>query len=649
MRSLTVKKLLLLFPITFFIIFIVNMTLDKISMNIMHGQLKQSEINIQVIQQLGIIDMYHEGLKAVVYKYQAMSNKIEASASIEEIAKEFTKNLNKTRQNLSDNVALLKSLEVTSQSIENYVQLAKNVVENDKSDTTDKIKLFEAAFTHLEEDLESLTSKYVELNNQQNAVATKESNYYSQISLALFIFSTIFIILLSFIINKRIMNILLSATTELNSEVNKVNLLITQLANSAGNLAGSSQAQATALQQTAASSEEITSMIKSASENASEATSKSMNTNDKAQTGLSIMQDLINAISNINSNNEKVMAEVNQSNEKFTEIIKVIQEIEQKTKVINDIVFQTKLLSFNASVEAARAGEHGKGFAVVAEEVGNLAQMSGLAAQEISTLLANSLNHVNTIVNQTTNNVGDVVSLSKNSIEQGSEVADKCNIALNEINHEAASLTKLMESIAAASREQSQGVFEISQAINQLNNSTQINATAARELNVTTEDLNELTGKLRDISGDLKKFLDGKITVSKFIWSDSYYLKVHAMDEEHKILIAKINNLAEQIETFGEKRHPNIINSFKELASFTVHHFENEEAYMKSINYPDLIPHQAIHKKLLATVGEFQEQVESGHFNAVKLMNFLNDWLLRHILNVDMKYAVHSKNFDQTH
>ena len=73
----------------------------------------------------------------------------------------------------------------------------------------------------------------------------------------------------------------------------------------------------------------------------------------------------------------------------------LISEIGNKTKVINDIVFQTKLLSFNASVEAARAGEHGKGFSVVAEEVGNLAHMSGNSAKEITQLLESSINRVN--------------------------------------------------------------------------------------------------------------------------------------------------------------------------------------------------------------------------------------------------------------
>ena len=81
----------------------------------------------------------------------------------------------------------------------------------------------------------------------------------------------------------------------------------------------------------------------------------------------------------------------------WLEILGYIKSIEEKTKVINDIVFQTKLLSFNASVEAARAGEQGKGFAVVAEEVGNLATMSGTSAEEISKLLESSISHIESI------------------------------------------------------------------------------------------------------------------------------------------------------------------------------------------------------------------------------------------------------------
>jgi methyl-accepting chemotaxis protein len=92
---------------------------------------------------------------------------------------------------------------------------------------------------------------------------------------------------------------------------------------------------------------------------------------------------------------------MHKTNENMADIVKSIAEIKTKTNVINDIVFQTKLLSFNASVEAARAGEHGKGFAVVAEEVGALAAMSGNASKEIAQLLDGSLSRVTVLADET--------------------------------------------------------------------------------------------------------------------------------------------------------------------------------------------------------------------------------------------------------
>ncbi len=86
---------------------------------------------------------------------------------------------------------------------------------------------------------------------------------------------------------------------------------------------------------------------------------------------------------------------------KFENVILIIEGIQVKSQVISDIVFQTRLLSFNASVEAARAGEHGKGFAVVAEEVGNLAQSSGQANREISAMLNSSIDDVRRIASST--------------------------------------------------------------------------------------------------------------------------------------------------------------------------------------------------------------------------------------------------------
>jgi methyl-accepting chemotaxis protein len=186
------------------------------------------------------------------------------------------------------------------------------------------------------------------------------------------------------------------------------------------------------------------------------------------------------------------MRDINESNAQIGEIVKVIREIDSKTKVINDIVFQTKLLSFNASVEAARAGEHGKGFAVVAEEVGNLAAMSGGAAEEISSLLESSIQKVESIA-----------GLTKTKVEGGTVVAQDCGSVLDDIVKSVTSVTKMAGEISSACTEQSQGVQEITKAMNQLDQMTQQNAatseeaaSAAEELSAQAESLNSLVRTL---------------------------------------------------------------------------------------------------------------------------------------------------------
>jgi methyl-accepting chemotaxis protein len=164
-----------------------------------------------------------------------------------------------------------------------------------------------------------------------------------------------------------------------------------QIASSSEELSQAATEQASSLEETSSSVEEMSSMVNINTENAKKASENSEISKRQAERGRTVVQEMVLSMSQINESNNNIMTQINHSNEQMGEIVKVIQEIETKTKVINDIVFQTKLLSFNASVEAARAGEQGKGFAVVAEEVGNLAQMSGNAAKEISEMLASSV------------------------------------------------------------------------------------------------------------------------------------------------------------------------------------------------------------------------------------------------------------------
>lgn len=156
-------------------------------------------------------------------------------------------------------------------------------------------------------------------------------------------------------------------------------------------------------------------------------------------------------------------------------------EITKILKVIDDIAFQTNLLSLNAAVEAARAGRHGKGFSVVADEVRNLAVRSAKAANETAQL----------------------IEASVQKISRGSELAEHTAKALGEIVTTATNLAALVGQIATASNDQASGVSQVSTGLNQIESVTHKNSAGSEELAATAEELNKQAVELQQM---LKQF-----------------------------------------------------------------------------------------------------------------------------------------------
>lgn len=266
----------------------------------------------------------------------------------------------------------------------------------------------------------------------------------------------------------------------------------TSMATTSDQLSSAATEQAAALQETVSAIDEVSAMVSKNAENARKSKEISQDSEKSALQGKKSMEEMITVIDEIHKSNTEMMEQIKKSNEEFTNIVNVINEIGNKTKVINDIVFQTKLLSFNASVEAARAGAHGKGFAVVAEEVGNLAQMSGNAAKEISGLLDSSIVKVESIVSETKSRVDRLVEAGKEKVDAGIKTAKSCSEVLEEIVASVSQVNQMVEEIATASNEQAQGVSEITKAMNQLDQVTQQNTTAA---NVSSDTATEVKNK----------------------------------------------------------------------------------------------------------------------------------------------------------
>lgn len=300
-----------------------------------------------------------------------------------------------------------------------------------------------------------------------------------------------------------------SATALLSKNSDELNEASVRIAAQSTELSESATEQAAALQETMSAVDEISAMVEKNAEAAGRSKEVSENSKQAAERGRGIVEQMIQAMGEIDSANNEISSEMNESNKQLNEITQLINDIGSKTKVINEIVFQTKLLSFNASVEAARAGEYGKGFSVVAEEVGNLAQMSGNAAKEISTLLDESVRKVNQIVAESKSRVDKIIQSSKHKVEAGAQVARDCNEALEEILTNVANVDNLVSEIAVASNEQSAGIKEISKAVGQMEQVTQQNSTVAQESSTAAEQLRAQSTDLHNLVLTVAQHVNG--------------------------------------------------------------------------------------------------------------------------------------------
>jgi len=336
--------------------------------------------------------------------------------------------------------------------------------------------------------------------------------YQNGISLSIFgaLIVTIVSLFLGFILATKISNTLNFVKIELVKSFDQILDNSNKVAKAAGSLSESTSEQAAAIQETSASMEEMTSMINKTAESALDSSKLSRTSTNNAQKGRETSENLMKSVNEIEQNNNLIMGEVQKGNTKIGEIVNLINDIGQKTKVINDIVFQTKLLSFNASVEAARAGEQGKGFAVVAEEVGNLAQMSGKAAMEISSMLDESILKVKTVIDETQRGVDDILSKGNLVVRNGLQVANETSKILNIIDSDIKIVDSNISEISIASDEQAKGADQVAQALHQLDQATHLNSNLSQQLFSFSKDLTAQTDVLRGAIRELERVVEGK-------------------------------------------------------------------------------------------------------------------------------------------
>ncbi|MDD2896647.1 MAG: methyl-accepting chemotaxis protein [Aliarcobacter sp.] len=356
-----------------------------------------------------------------------------------EMAKFINSNIDITEKTINQDIALIEDAKVVMSRVNNgwYSQFIEKSTSNAsleefKNNVNQMIKTTRNRFSEVDEILEEYSK--LDYTKTLNMKSTDEKGgVFERLVVGI---NTLQTSITQMLIENKSNGLTLDESSDiLLANVDKLNI--------------SSNEAAASLEETAAALEEITSNIRNNTQN------------------IAKMATYSNSVTKSANDGEKL---ANQTTQSMDEINTQVNLINEAITVIDQIAFQTNILSLNAAVEAATAGEAGKGFAVVAAEVRNLASRSAEAAKEIKTIVENATKKAN----------------------DGKEIANHMISGYKELNQNISQTINLISDIEMSSKEQLMGIEQINDAVTQLDQQTQQNAAVASQ----THDVAVITDRI---------------------------------------------------------------------------------------------------------------------------------------------------------
>ena len=323
--------------------------------------------------------------------------------------------------------------------------------------------------------------------------------------------------------------------------------------------------------------------------------------------------------------------EINATNQALLQLQTLVKNIGNITQAIEDIAAQTNLLALNATIKAASAGEASKEISVVANEVKVLARQTADSTGDITAQVEQIQQGFDEVMQNIVQLTATIEEIGKSSAETLIAVQDQHSLvadikgSVGQAVHNAGSIAVGISEIVSGSRSTTENIAQVS--VSATNTSQEIEKSSAQMQSVA-----QASQRIEDIVAGFKA------EAIRIVLEGELLTTVKSVDNQHAKLFDLLHALSSAlVEGLGSDK---ILKIIDELGEYTRVHFRDEEQLMARANFPDLENHKKLHKIFEDKIEEAKARYLEGQtMVAADLVNFLTDWLVRHIGRIDQKYV----------
>jgi methyl-accepting chemotaxis protein len=428
-----------------------------------------------------------------------------------------------------------------------------------------------------------------------------------------------------------------------------------QIDSNAGKVSDATEQMSENMDTIAAAAEELSTNMNSVSDRAADSSHNILTISSAVEEMSATIQEIATHSAKARTIVEHAVTSLRNVSKRVDELQKASQGINYVTDTISDISDQTNLLALNATIEAARAGEAGIRFAVVANEVKSLSSETNDATKDIQEKVEtmeqaaeNTRSEINTI-DHVIEEVNEIITTIATAVEEQSatvsEISSNISYAANGVSDVAAIVMEANIAVQEVTKNITEAAGFTNVIVDELHGLKSETSNLKSESSVLFANAMEVSGRSESLELLVNTFkLPNTYRVSRnehrdlFEFTKKFSVKINEIDHEHKGIFDYMNKIHSAIK--NSRPSAELMKLLKDLYTWTDNHFAHEEKLMMSINYIDFDIHVKSHKDLLGNVRAIIEKIESGEeVNLIKVLIFLKEWLIKHILGMDQKYS----------